>query len=251
MTAHCTSEFRTADGTRLSVHEMGAGRSLLLLHGYCSNADTNWIKYGAAARLADAGFRVIMPDLRAHGGSDAPQAAAAYPPDILADDALALIAHFELTNYDLGGYSLGARTVARMLVRGARPRRAIMAGMGLSGLTDTGQRAAHFRHIFDHFGAHPKGSPAWMAEAFIKTTGADPVALRLILESFVDTSEAELRALETSVAVICGEADDDNGSAQALAEILPAGELHIIPGNHMSAVTKPEFGAAMAGFLGA
>ena len=39
------------DGTRIAVHEMGAGRALLLLHGYFSDAETNWIKYGHAALL--------------------------------------------------------------------------------------------------------------------------------------------------------------------------------------------------------
>jgi pimeloyl-ACP methyl ester carboxylesterase len=129
------------DGIRLAVHEVGEGRALLLLHGYFSDAATNWIKYGHAALLAQAGFRVIMPDLRAHGQSDKPHEAAAYPKDVLADDALALVAALGLTDYDLGGYSLGARTVARMLVKGAKPGRVIISGMGLDGLINTGTRA--------------------------------------------------------------------------------------------------------------
>ena len=237
--------FMASDGTEIAWQEMGEGRALILIHGYFSDADTNWIKFGHAALLADAGFRVIMPDLRAHGKSDKPHNAAYYPRDILADDQFALISHLGLTDFDLGGYSLGGRTVARMLAWGCKPRRAIISGMGLQGLTATGTRKAHFRHILTNLGTHPKGSPEWMAEAFLKTSGGDPVALNLLLHSFVDTPASDIATFDLPVAVICGEDDADNGSAQDLAEALPHGKLHIVPGNHMSAVVKPDLGQAM------
>ena len=243
------SYFKAADGTNLAVHEMGEGRGLLLLHGYFSDAATNWIKYGHAALLAKAGFRVIMPDLRAHGQSDKPHHAAAYPKDVLADDALSLIAQLGLTDYDLGGYSLGARTVARMLVNGATPRRVIISGMGLEGLTNTGKRAAHFRAIFEGLGTHPRGTPEWMAEAFLKTTGGDPLALAQILETFVDTPIDAIRGWKMPVQVLVGVDDDDNGSGEALAAELSDATLSIVPGNHMSAVMKPDLGQAMVQFL--
>jgi pimeloyl-ACP methyl ester carboxylesterase len=192
---------------------------------------------------------VIMPDLRAHGLSDKPHDPTFYPADVLADDQLALLNHLGLSDYNLGGYSLGGRTVARMLVRGCKPRRAIISGMGLAGLTDTHSRAGHFRHILENLGSHGKGSPEWMAEAFLKTTGGDPVALRLILDTFVDTPEDALRTIDVPVAVICGEDDNDNGSAAALAGVLPQGHLITVPGNHMSAVAKPDLGQAMVDAL--
>jgi pimeloyl-ACP methyl ester carboxylesterase len=241
--------FTSFDGTELAWREIGAGRPLVLLHGYFSNAQTNWIKYGHAATLVAAGFRVIMPDLRAHGDSARPHDAGAYPKDVLADDGFALIAHLGLTNYDLGGYSLGGRTVGRMLVRGATPRRAIISGMGLSGLTHTRPRAAHFHNIFAGLGAHKQGSPEWLAEAFLKTTGGDPVALEHILDTFVDTPEVELAALTVVLGVVCGVDDHDNGSAAALAELIPGATLIEVPGNHMSAVAKPDLGRAFRDFL--
>ena len=124
-----------ADGTMLAWREIGAGRPLMLIHGLFSNAVTNWIRYGHAERLAGAGLRLILPDLRGHGESDKPHDPARYPPDILADDGLALVAHLGLEDYDLGGYSLGGRTVVRMGVKGATPARAIVAGKGLDGLS--------------------------------------------------------------------------------------------------------------------
>lgn len=241
--------FTAPDGAQIAWQETGNGRDLLLIHGYFSDADTNWIKYGHAGLLADAGFRVIMPDLRAHGKSGKPHDPAAYARDILADDQFALIAHLGLTDFDLGGYSLGGRTVARMLARGCKPRRAVISGMGLRGLTDTGGRSAHFRHVLTNLGNHPKGSAEWMAEAFLKTSGGDPVALNLILDSFVDTPADVIAGFDLPVAVICGEDDDDNGSAAALTELLPHGRMMTVPGNHMSAVVKAELGEAILAAL--
>jgi hypothetical protein len=62
-----SNSFSTLDGTQIAWREIGEGCPLLLIHGYFSEADTNWIKFGHAALLADTGYRVIMPDLRAHG----------------------------------------------------------------------------------------------------------------------------------------------------------------------------------------
>lgn len=222
---------------------------MVLLHGYFSDADTNWIRFGHAAVIAAKGFRVIMPDLRAHGESAKPHNPNAYPSDVLADDGLALIAHLGLTDYDLGGYSLGARTVVRMLVKGATPGKVIVSGMGLEGLTDTGKRATHFRNILNNLGSFEKGTPEWFAEAFLKTTDGDPVALLGVLDSFVDTTETEIAAITQPVLVLAGDADDDNGSHEALAALLPAATHVEVPGNHMSVVTKSPFGSAIAEFL--
>src|SRR6185437_6817748 len=109
-----------------------------------------------------------MPDLRAHGDSARPHDPAAYPPDVLVDDGLALIEHLGLTDYDLGGYSLGGRITVRMLVRGATPGRAIVAGMGLDALERTGPGDEQFRRILTNPGTFEPGSPEWMAEAFLR-----------------------------------------------------------------------------------
>ena len=241
--------FTARDGVGLAWREMGEGRPLLLIHGYVSNAVVNWIRYGHARHIADAGFRVIMPDLRGHGDSDKPHDPACYKPDVLADDVFDLIRHLGLTDYDLAGYSLGGRTSVRMMAKGARPRRAVLSGMGLDGILNTQGRGGYFRHVLTNIGSFERGSSEWLTEAFLKTTGGDPEALLLILDTFVDTSREELAAIDLPVLVVTGEDDDDNGSGEALAEALPQGRFESIPGNHMSAVTKPELGRAIASFL--
>ncbi len=125
---------------------------------------------------------------------------------------------------------------------GAAPRRVVIAGMGLEGLTDTGGRADHFRHILTHLGEHPRGSPEWMAEAFLKTTRGDPAALIHLLDTFVDTPRSALVAIAQPVLVLAGREDADNGSHAALAAWLRDARLVEIPGTHMSAVLRPELG---------
>jgi pimeloyl-ACP methyl ester carboxylesterase len=244
-----THRFASFDGTEIAWTEMGEGRPLVLIHGFFSNAFTNWIRYGHAALLAGRGFRVIMPDLRGHGMSDKPHDPAAYPRDALVRDGLELVARLGLTDYDLGGYSLGGRTTLGMLIAGARPRRAVLAGMGLEGLIHASGRGDHFRYILTHLGEHPRGSPEWLAEAFLKTTKGDPQALLLVLDTFSDVPRGAIAAVATPVLVVAGDEDSDNGSHEALAALLPHATSATVPGGHMSAVTKPELGEAIADFL--
>ena len=246
-----TQYFDSWDGVRLAWREMGEGRPTMLLHGFFSDSKTNWIRYGHAAAIAAKGFRVIMPDLRAHGDSAKPHDPAAYPPDALTRDGHALVAHLGLSEYDLVGYSLGARTTSRMLATGATPRRVVFSGMGLEGLTTTGRRAGHFRNILTNLGKHERGSGAWMAEQFLRTTGGDPQALLGIIDTFADTPLNVLKTFAMPIGVVCGAEDEDNGSAPALAEALPDGHYFEVPGGHMSAVVKPELGQAIAAFLAA
>ncbi len=242
-------------GARIAVHRFGpregVGRPLLLLHGLFSSAQVNWIKYGTAARLVEAGFEAIMPDLRAHGQSEAPHDPSAYPPDVLVQDALALVAELGLTDYDLAGFSLGARTAVQAVVAGLRPRRLVLGGMGLEGLSGWARRSAHFIDAIDRFGTIERGDPAFVAQAFMKTMKVDRVATRLLLESVRDVPLEALSAITMPTLVVCGADDGDNGSAPALAAALPHGRYAEIPGNHMSSVTKPEFGEAIAAFLAA
>lgn len=242
--------FPGRDGTRLAYRVLGQGRPLVLIHGYFSTAMVNWVRYGHAAKLAAAGYRVIMPDLRAHGDSAKPHDATAYPPDVLADDGFALLEHLQLVDYDLGGYSLGARTTMRMLARGARPARAILSGMGLEGLVDTAGRSGFFQRVLTQPGTFERGSPEFMAEAFLKTAGGDPVALLRVLDTFVDTPIEVIRRITTPTLVLIGSEDRDNGSARALADTLPQARYVEMPGTHMSAVTLPALGVAMAEYLG-
>lgn len=249
MSAVATGRFASFDGVELAVHRFGAGRPVVLLHGLFSDAQTNWIRFGHAQRLAEAGFEAIMPDLRAHGQSARPHDPAAYPEDVLLRDAKALVEHLGLTGYDLAGFSLGARTAVRGVVAGLAPRRLVLAGMGLEGLAGWEGRAAFFIDAIERFETVKHGDPAFMAVAFMKTQKVDRVAARLLLRSVGDTEPGELARVTMATLVVCGDKDRDNGSPQALAEALPDARFEPIPGTHMSSVTEPALGEAIVRFL--
>src|SRR3954452_19370405 len=141
----------SSDGVELAYHEVGSGRPIILLHGLFSDAVMNWIKFGHAERIAARGFRVIMPDLRAHGLSAKPHGAEHYPKGILARDLRELVEHLGLTEFDLGGFSLGARTTVEAVGEGLRPRRAVLGGAGLEGLRNWERRKTFFLDAIEQF----------------------------------------------------------------------------------------------------
>jgi pimeloyl-ACP methyl ester carboxylesterase len=216
----------------LAFREVGAGRPLVLLHGFAGDG-TLW--EGPATKFAEHGFRVIMPDFRGHGRS---AKTGPYPPDVLTDDSLALIEHLGLDDYDLGGYSLGARIVVRMLVRGATPRRAIVAGQGLREVLGTGGGAgAALRRLVESGADVP----------FLR--GQDTAALLLALDSVIPTPVEPLRSIATPTLVVLGADDERAASGDELVAVLPNATRAVVPGNHGTAATAPELVEAILGFM--
>lgn len=243
--------FEARDGVRLTWRELGEGRPLLLLHGLFSNAEVNWIKFGTASRVAAEGYRVIMPDLRVHGSSDAPHEEEYYPPDVLVRDLEDMVAHLGLADFDLGGFSLGARTSVRAVVAGMKPHRLILGGMGLAGLAGWQRRGQFFKRVIAEYETAKRGDDTWLSIQFMKTMKVDRIAAGHLLDSFTDTTPDMLAALTMPTLVVCGADDQDNGSAPELVAALADAQLATIPGTHMSSVTQPELGEAIVAFLAA
>jgi len=250
MTEPTIRHWTASDGVELAYHELGQGRAVVLLHGLFSDANMNWIKFGHAARIARAGFRVIMPDLRAHGLSGKPHGEQYYPKGILARDLRELIANLALTDFDLGGFSLGSRTTVEGVGEGLSPRKAILGGAGLEGLRNWKRRKDFFIEAIAGFDTVARGDPHWLSIQFMKSQKVDRVAAAQLLESFEDAFMNWLQAFTMPTLVVCGDEDDDNGSAEELANVLPNAIFREVPGTHMSSVTKPELGDAIAQFLG-
>jgi pimeloyl-ACP methyl ester carboxylesterase len=244
------AHFWTAsDGIELAYRQVGEGRPVVLLHGLFSDSLMNWVKFGHAERIAAAGFRVIMPDLRAHGVSGKPHQPEHYPKGVLARDLIELLAQLSLAESDLGGFSLGSRTVVEGVGRGLRPRRAILAGMGLQGLEGWERRKTFFLEAIAMADDVKREDPHWLAIQFMRSQKIDRVAAALLLESFADADMAWLKAFTMPTLVVCGSEDRDNGSPEELAAALPDGVFAEVPGTHMSSVTKPQLGEAIASFL--
>ena len=102
----------TTDKTLLYFKDWGAGRPVILLHGWPLSCDS-WDDQAMA--IADAGFRVISYDRRGFGRSSQPWSG--YDYDTLADDLAAVIAHTGAQDAVLVGFSMGGGEVARYMSR--------------------------------------------------------------------------------------------------------------------------------------
>ena len=119
------------DGIEIAFIDEGEGEPIVLVHGFASTAQVNWVSPGWVATLTKAGRRVIALDDRGHGASSKLYDPAAYHSAIMADDVRALLDHLALARADVMGYSMGARIAAFFaLAHPARLRRAVLGGLG-------------------------------------------------------------------------------------------------------------------------
>ena len=248
------THFASFDGTRLALHSEGQGRPVILLHGLFSSAHMNWVKWGHSGLLAKSGFKALMLDFRVHGESDAPEDPSAYPAGVLVRDAAELVDHVGLSpgDYDLVGFSLGARTAIHACASHVlEPRRLIVCGMGVSGLAEWRKRADFFKRVIDEFDTIERGDPAWQSRQFLKSQGVNRIAARLLLDAMGDFDLSTIEAIAAPTLVVAGDKDNDNGSASDLASMIPGARFEDIPGGHLDSATKPELGEAIVRFLSA
>jgi pimeloyl-ACP methyl ester carboxylesterase len=222
---------------------------VVLIHGFLSSATMAWKRSRHVDRLNDAGLAVIGLDLRAHGRSDAPEGAEHYGADVLPHDGLDLIAHLGLDDYDLGGYSIGARTVARMMALGATPSRAVLAGTSYRGVIRDTPPDTWFHELFAGYPDHAKGSELWRVQQYLRRVDADVVALERVLDPPTATDPDALAAIDVPIRVIVGEDDPHRESAGQLVDHLRNADLAVIPGNHTSAASRRDLAVQMIDHL--
>ncbi|MDP9794285.1 non-heme chloroperoxidase [Catenuloplanes nepalensis] len=102
----------TPDGTQIYVKDWGAGRPVVLSHGWPLNSDS-W--ESQALHLAANGYRVIAHDRRGHGRST--QTWHGNEMNTYADDLAAVIEAYDLRDATLIGFSTGGGEVARYIGR--------------------------------------------------------------------------------------------------------------------------------------
>jgi pimeloyl-ACP methyl ester carboxylesterase len=248
MTAH---RFAGSDGVELAWNETGSGRTVVFLPGF-GGVGSRLLELDPVHTLAENGYRVVLPDSRGCGDSAKPGDPTGYPLDVLADDGFALIKHLGLGNgdYDLGGYSLGARIVVRMLARGAKPEHAIVAGQGLAKVTGPQGGGANHRVLTALVNgvAIESDSPDARIAQGISRSGADPEALLFILNSLVATSAQSLARIAVPTLVAIGDRDG-RSDADQLASLLPNARFVCVPGDHGSSLVAPELATAIVEFL--
>lgn len=240
------------DDVELAYLDEGDGEPIVLVHGFASNKETNWVYPGWVSTLRRAGRRVIAMDNRGHGQSTKLYDPAAYHSAIMADDVRALIEHLGLRRADVMGYSMGARITAFLaLLHPDKVRSAVLGGLGIHvvegvGLPDTIADALEAPSLAD-----VSDPTAYLFRAFAEQTKADLRALAACLRGSRQTlSPAEVGRIAVPLLVAVGSEDPIAGSPQALAALIPGAKALTIPGrDHMLAVGDKVFRSAVLEFL--
>lgn len=239
-------------GVPIAFLDEGEGEPILLIHGFASNREVNWVGPGWVETLTKAGRRVIALDNRGHGESGKPRDPAAYFAPVMAEDARRLLDHLGIERADVMGYSMGARITAFLaLAHPARVRSVIFGGLGMGLVDGTGPwepivaalEAPSLEGI-----QHQTGR---MFRRFAEQTGGDLMALAACMRSSRQTlSPAEVGRIDVPALVAVGSRDAIAGSAEDLAALLPQGRALVIPGrDHMLAVGDKAYKAGVLEFL--
>lgn len=245
-----TGGFHTAaDGTRIHYTVAGAGPAVVLLHGFL-NDGASWRRAPAYARLVDAGFRVVVVDLRGNGASDKPTAPAAWANDAETRDVIGLAQALKLGEYCVAGYSRGSIVAARLLELDPRVRCAVLGGMGADFTNPEWPRrvAAHRALAGLPLDSAALAPVAGMVRA-AEQRGLDRRVLAMQQQAQPSSSPAALGKVRVPVLVISGDADQEDGSPQELARLFPRATLVTVPGDHSATMRSAAFADSVMAFL--
>jgi pimeloyl-ACP methyl ester carboxylesterase len=241
-----------SEGVNIAYSDEGQGEPILLIHGFASNAATNWRDAHWIRTLTGAGRRVIAYDNRGHGRSEKLYDPNLYGAPATAEDARRLLDHLGIGRADVLGYSMGARIgVFLALKHPERVRSLMLGGAGINlvrGLVGTGPiaRALEAPRIED-----VTNDTARSFRAFAEQTGSDLKALAACMRGPREKITVEsLAMLRVPVLVATGSEDVIAGSGRELASLIPGAQLLDIPGrDHMRAVGDARFKQGVLDFL--
>ncbi len=228
------------------------GVPVLLIHGFASNIDMNWVSTGWVRDLTAQGYRVIALDNRGHGRSEKLYDRDQYSAPLMAEDTHRLLVHLGVPRAHVMGYSMGARIAAFLaLAHSDCVASLVFGGLGINmvrGMAGTGPiaNALEAAHIDD-----VKNPTARTFRAFAEQTNSDLKALAACIRSSRDPITADaLATLTCPVLVAVGSRDVVGGSAAQLAALIPGAEALEIPDReHMKAVGDRAYKAAVIEFL--
>jgi pimeloyl-ACP methyl ester carboxylesterase len=230
----------------------GDGEPIVLVHGFASNKEVNWVAPAWVSTLTRAGRRVIALDDRGHGQSTKLYDPADYHTALMAGDVRALLDHLGIARADVMGYSMGARITAFLASSHPdRVRSAILGGLGIRlvegvGLPESIAEALEAPSLDDV--SDPTGR---VFRAFGDQTKSDLRALAACIRGSRQVlSRTEAAALRVPVLIAVGTRDVVAGSAQELAKLIPGAEALDIPDrDHMLAVGDRVYKARVLDFL--
>jgi pimeloyl-ACP methyl ester carboxylesterase len=230
----------------------GEGDPIVLVHGFASSKNVNWVYPTWVSELRKDGRRVIALDNRGHGESEKLYDPAQYSIAAMAGDTLALMDHLDIARADIMGYSLGARIAAWLaLKQRARLRSAILGGIGIA-MIDGGGPGENVASGLEAETLEDVTDPVGRTfRAFADQTRSDRLALAACLRGSRGLmTREEAAAIAVPVLIAVGTVDEVAGSARALGNIIPGSEVLDIPNrDHMRAVGDKVYKAGVADFL--
>jgi len=241
-----------SDDADIAYLDAGAGAPIVLVHGFASNKETNWVVPRWVDTLTGAGRRVIALDNRGHGASTKLYDPARYDSAVMAEDVRALLDHLGLTDADVMGYSMGAR-IAAFLALGHpdRVRRMIIAGLGIKLVAGVGLPSSIAAALEAPSIAGVTDPQAYAFRAFAQQTKSDLKALAACIRGSRQTMPREdVARIAAPTLVAVGSNDTIAGSAAELAALMPNARVLDIPDrDHMLAVGDKAFKAGVIDFL--
>jgi pimeloyl-ACP methyl ester carboxylesterase len=230
----------------------GEGEPVVLVHGFASSKQVNWVYPSWVSELKRNGRRVIALDNRGHGDSSKLYDPELYHIPTMASDVTALMDHLAIERADIMGYSLGSRMTA-WLARSQpqRLRSAILGGIGI-GLIRGGGPGENVAEALEASSLEDVTDPVGRTfRAFADQTRSDRRALAACLRgSRRLMTEEEATEIKVPVLIAVGTEDVIAGSAQALGKIIPRAEVLDIPKrDHMRAVGDKVYKSGVLDFL--
>jgi pimeloyl-ACP methyl ester carboxylesterase len=241
------------DDVEIAFLDEGEGEPIVLVHGFASNKEVNWVVTRWVATLTRARRRVIAPDMRGHGASTKLYDPAAYHTAVMAGDVRALLDHLGLGWADILGYSMGARIAAFLaLADPERVRSAILGGLGIRLVESAGLPDNVAEALEAPSAAAVRDPNARAYREFAEETGSDLAALAACIRgSRQSLTRAEAGRIGVPALVAVGTKDEIAGSPHALATLIPDAQAVDIPRrDHMRAVGDRVFKQAVLRFLG-
>jgi pimeloyl-ACP methyl ester carboxylesterase len=230
----------------------GEGEPIVLVHGFASTKNVNWVYPAWVSELRKNGRRVIALDNRGHGDSAKLYDAAQYSIPIMASDVTALMDHLNIPCADIMGYSLGSRMTAWLALKAReRLRSAILGGIGI-GLIEGGGPGENVAAALEAASLDEVADPVGRTfRAFADQTRSDRRALAACLRGSRGLmTREEAAGIPVPVLVAAGTRDEIAGSAQALGQIIPGAQVLDIPNrDHMRAVGDKVYKVGVLDFL--
>ncbi|MDA9433583.1 hypothetical protein XH88_17655 [Bradyrhizobium sp. CCBAU 51627] len=227
-------------------------RRALLLHGFASDANDDWIETGWFEALVAAGYDVVAPDLRGHGLSTKSQNPRDYQLEAFAADSLAISkACWGDSSFSVVGYSMGAHIAMTLSL--ASPKRIahlVLGGMG-ERIAATVGLAPEFADALDaaaeqslDTSAFPPYAVRFCQHAALKPHNDLAVLAACLRGQTAVFDLAKLAQIAAPTLVMVGEDDRLAGAPYRVASLFPAGIAATIPNaNHASALASDAFRA--------